>query len=64
MDAFVKGYKLIKENHSPISDGNCSPPLLAISSQPEQLSLFFILSPFILQKAMNMWTTMSSNKEL
>lgn len=64
MDAFVKGYKIIKENHSLLSDGNFSPALLAISPWPEQLSLFFILSPFILQKAMNMCTTMNSNEEL
>lgn len=64
MDAFIKGYKIIKENHSLISDGNVSPPLLAISLWPEQLSLFSILSPFILQKAMNMCTTLSRKEQL
>lgn len=41
MDALVKGHKIIKQNHSLISDGNFSPALLAISPWPEQLSLFF-----------------------
>ena len=41
MDALVKGHKIIKQNHSLISDGNFSPALLAISPRPEQLSLFF-----------------------
>lgn len=64
MDAFVKGHKIIKQNHSLISDGNFSPPLFVISPWPEQLSLFFILSLFILQKAMNMCTTMNNNRTI